>query len=122
MKRIALASLILALQLNVIAATDVPWMPESHQAPGPGDSKVYERMLKVLQDPEIILQKVKFRNGSDSINGFLARPRPNKTGRLPALVVVPGDPGLTAYTRVTAAQFAQAGFVALAVDIFSRAA
>jgi carboxymethylenebutenolidase len=120
MKRIALASLILALQLNVIASTDAPWMPESHQAPGPGDSKVYERMLKVLQDPEIILQEVKFRNGSDSINGFLARP--NKTGRLPALVVVPGDPGLTAYTRVTAAQFAQAGFVALAVDIFSRAA
>ncbi|MGB9235319.1 MAG: dienelactone hydrolase family protein [Terriglobales bacterium] len=77
-------------------------------------------MLKVLQDPEIVLEEVEFKNGPDNINGFLARPR--KTGRFPALVVVPGDPGLTAYTRVTVAQFAQAGFVALAVDIFSRSA
>ncbi len=121
LKRIGFASLIFMFQLSVIAGTaDAPWMPGSHQAPGPGNPKVYERMLKVLQDPEIVLQEVRFQNGSDSINGFLARPK--KTGRLPALVVVPGDPGLTAYTRVTAAQFAQAGFVALAVDIFSRAA
>jgi carboxymethylenebutenolidase len=121
LKIIALASLILTVSLGVIAgATDTPWMPSSHQAPGPGDPKIYERMLKVLQDPGIVVQEVKFKNGSDSINGFLARPK--KTGRLPAVVVVPGDPGLTAYTRVTTAQLAQAGFIALAVDIFSRTA
>lgn len=121
LKRIALALLILTGPLSVITgAADTPWMPASHQAPGPGDSKVYERMLKVLQDPGIVLQEVKFKNGSDYINGFLARPK--KTGRLPTVVVVPGDPGLTAYTRVTTAQLAQAGFVALAVDIFSRTA
>lgn len=121
LKRIALLSVVLMLQLHLVASdTETPWMPISHQQPGPGDQKVYQRMIQVLQDPQLLMQEIKFMNGPDTINGFLARPK--KAGRFPAVVVVPGDPGLTAYTRVTTAQLAQAGFTALSVDLFSRAA
>jgi len=121
LKRIAIQFAILMLQFHLVAGdAGTPWMPVSHQVPGPGDPKVYQRMVQILQDPQLLMQEIKLMNGSDTINGFLARPK--KSGRFPAVIVVPGDPGLTAYTRVTTAQLAQAGFAALSVDLFSRAA
>lgn len=118
-KGVALLSVVLLLQLRLVAGdTEAPWMPVSYQGPGPGDPKVYERMIQILHDPQLDMQELKFMNGPDKINGFLARPK--KAGRFPAVIVVPGDPGLTAYTRVTTAQLAQAGFAALSVDLFSR--
>ena len=121
LNKIALMSAVLMLQFSLVAAErKTPWMPVSHQGPGPGDPKIYERMIQVLQDPQLLVQEVEFINGPDKINGFLARPK--KAGRFPAVIVVPGDPGLTAYTRVTTAQLAQAGFAALSVDLFSRGA
>src|SRR5262245_31723822 len=80
---------------------------------------IIEQKQKVLRDPTIATDVVRFQNGADEIQGFLARPK--AADRSPAVVVVPGDFGLTEYTRITAAELAQAGFAALGVDVFSRA-
>ena len=91
----------------------------AHQAAPQGDPKIVAEKQKALRDPTIATEVVKFANGADEIQGFLARPKAAE--RSPAVVVVPGDFGLTEYTRITAANLAQAGFVALGVDVFSRA-
>jgi len=88
------------------------------QAPH-GDPKVMEEMLKTLDDPRITHERVTFQNGADEIQAFLARPK--AAGKRKAVVVIPGDFGLGDYTRVTVAQLAQHGLVALGLDTFSRA-
>ena len=90
----------------------------AHQA-RPGNQKLMEEMLKTLDDPGITHQRVTFQNGADEIQAFLARPK--AAGKRKAVVVIPGDFGLGDYTRVTVAQLAQQGFVALGLDTFSRA-
>ena len=85
----------------------------------PGDQKLMDEMLKALDDPRITHNRVAFQNNADEIQAFLAQPK--AAGRRKAVVVIPGDFGLGDYTRVTVAQLAQHGFVALGLDIFSRA-
>lgn len=70
-----------------------------------------------LKDTSIVTEMVTFKNGSDSINGFLARP---KTGKHGSVIIIPGIFGVEDYVKETAAQLAQAGLVALAVDFYSR--
>lgn len=71
-----------------------------------------------LKDAKIVTQMVTFKNGADTINGFLARPKaPGKYG---AVIVIPGIFGLEDYMKETTAQLAQAGLVGLAVDFYSR--
>src|SRR5438093_5649564 len=74
--------------------------------------------LKALEDPNVTHQKVTFPSGSDTINGYLARPK--SEGRYPAVVIIPGIFGVSDYMRETAAQLAQNGFAGLAVNTFSR--
>ena len=71
-----------------------------------------------LTDPNIVQNEVSFKNGSDTIGGYLARPR--KKGRYRAVIVLHGNLFLPEDHRYTAAQLAQAGFVGLAVRRFSR--
>jgi carboxymethylenebutenolidase len=85
----------------------------------PGNQKLMDEMLKTLDDPRITHQRITFQNGADEIQAFLARPKAD--GRRKTIVVIPGDFGLSDYTRVTVAQLAQQGFVALGLDTFSRA-
>lgn len=84
-----------------------------------GNQKLMDEMLKTLDDPRITHQRVTFQNGADEIQAFMARPK--AAGKRRAVVVIPGDFGLGDYTRVTVAQLAQQGFVALGLDTFSRA-
>lgn len=71
-----------------------------------------------LKDAKIVTQMVTFKNGADTINGFLARPKaPGKYG---AVILIPGIFGLEDYMKETTAQLAQAGLVGLAVDFYSR--
>lgn len=73
---------------------------------------------RALNDPEVVHQQVSFKSGSDTINGYLARPK--AAGRHPAVLIIPGIFGVTEYMRESAAQLAQNGFAALAVNLFSR--
>ena len=71
-----------------------------------------------LNDKNVIQGMVSFKSGTDTIQGYLARPR--KAGRFRAVVVLHGDLHVPEDHRYTAAQLAQAGFVSLAVKRFSR--
>lgn len=71
-----------------------------------------------LKDSQIHTEMVTFKNGADTINAFLARPK--AAGKYGAVIVIPGIFGLEDYMKETTAQLAQAGLVGLAVDFYSR--
>lgn len=71
-----------------------------------------------LKSPRVIAEMVRYKNGSDTINAFLARPRAR--GKFGAVIVIPGIFGLDNYIKETTAQLADAGLVGLAVDFYSR--
>ena len=92
---------------------------KARRPPRAGNPQVFDEMRKILDDPGLALETITFQNHADTIQGFLACPQ--AAGQYPAVVVIPGDFGLGDYTRVTVAQLAQSGFVALGIDTFSRA-
>lgn len=75
---------------------------------------------KALHDPQIIQEAVTFKNGAETIKGYLARPK--AAGRRRAHFIIHGNPGIPEDIRNTAAQVAQAGYVGLALDWNSRVA
>src|SRR5579871_1140580 len=109
-RRAFLSEAAIAVTASTLIASDARGQQEPQQT---------EDQRKALEDPRLTQEIITFKNGEDTIEGFLARP--TTRGPFAAVVVVPGDFGLTEYTQVTAAQLAQSGFVALAVNTFSRA-
>ena len=73
-------------------------------------------LKKALDDPKITHGKVTFKSGSETIDGYLARPK--KKGVYPAVIVVPGNRMEEPYIPETAAMLAQGGFIGLAVNIY----
>lgn len=73
-----------------------------------------------VRDTKISTEMVTFKNGADTINGFLARPK--SAGKVGMVIVIPGIFGLDSYIKETTAQIAQAGLAGLAIDFFSRKA
>jgi carboxymethylenebutenolidase len=71
-----------------------------------------------LNDPNVVHEPVNFKNGTDTIKGYLARPK--KAGRYRAVIVSHGNPGISEDIRNAAAQMAQLGYVGLAMDWNSR--
>lgn len=74
--------------------------------------------LKALDDPNISHYAVTFKNGAETIKGYLARPK--KEGRYRGVIVSHGNPGIPEDIRNAAAQMAQLGYVGLAMDWNSR--
>jgi dienelactone hydrolase len=87
-------------------------------APGLQAEQLQSREWKALDDPDLIHGATAFRSGDQEIKGYLARPK--RSGRLPAIIVLHGNPGATDDVRMATAQLAQAGFVGLLVDWGSR--
>lgn len=73
---------------------------------------------KSLDDPTIIHKSITFRNQTDVIEGYLARPKAQGSHRL--VIVLHGNAAIPEDIRNTAAQLGQAGFVGLAVSSTSR--
>src|SRR4051812_28415538 len=73
---------------------------------------------KALGDPHVAGVKVTFPSGSDTLDGFLVRPK--TPARHPGVVIVPGIFGVSEYMRESAAELAQNGFAALVVNYFAR--
>ena len=71
-----------------------------------------------VKDASLEQKMVQFKNGGDTINGYLARPRVDK--KVGAVIVIPGIFGLDDYIKETTAQIAQAGLAGLALDFYSR--
>ncbi len=83
-----------------------------------GNILAQQALKKALDDPKISHKTITFRSGADTIEGFLARPK--AAGRYKAIIVTHGNADLPEDIRNTAAQLAQEGFVALAVNPTSR--
>ncbi len=74
---------------------------------------------KILADPNIIHGEVDFKSGTDTVKGFLARPK--KAGHYPAVIIAHGNPGVPSDIQYTAADLAKSGFVGLVYDWGSSA-
>lgn len=71
-------------------------------------------------DPSIHAGKIEFRSSDQAlIQGYLARPQ--GSGRYPVVLVCHENRGLTPHIQDVTRRLAKAGFVALAVDLLSRA-
>lgn len=73
---------------------------------------------KTLNDPNIILDEVGFKSGTNTIKGLLARPK--KAGRYRMVLIAHGNPGVPEDIKFTAAELAKAGYVSLVYDWGSR--
>jgi len=73
---------------------------------------------KALNDPNIILDEVVFKSGTNTIKGFLARPK--KAGQYRMVLIAHGNPGVPEDIKFTAAELAKAGYVSLVYDWGSR--
>ena len=73
---------------------------------------------KALDDPKVVHGGVSFKNGADTIKGYLARPKAK--GHRRALIVLHGNPGLPEWVRNFTARLAQAGYVGMVIDLNSR--
>jgi carboxymethylenebutenolidase len=69
-----------------------------------------------ITQPRVEMDTVRLADGPDSITAYLARPRGG--GRHPAVVVIHANRLTEPYIASTTAMLAEAGFVALAVDVF----
>ncbi|MGH9948646.1 MAG: dienelactone hydrolase family protein, partial [Pyrinomonadaceae bacterium] len=79
-----------------------------------GSEAAGQQQQKVLNDPKIIQGEVSYKSGSDTINGFLARPK--KAGRYRAVFIAHGNNGFPSDIKYTAACLAQTGFVSMIYD------
>lgn len=61
-------------------------------------------------------ETVEYASGSETVRGFLALP--GTPGRHAAILIVPGDFGLTKWVQEQARKFAAQGYVALAADLY----
>lgn len=61
---------------------------------------------------------VEYKNGDIKLSGYLSKPM--KKGKYPAILVMHENRGLNEHTREVARRFAEAGYVALAIDALSR--
>ena len=73
--------------------------------------------VKALDNPNITHGTVTFKSGTDTIDGYLSRPKAK--GRYPLVIVVAGNQISEEYIPNTTAILAQGGFVGLAPNIFS---
>jgi len=73
--------------------------------------------VQALDDKNVIQGRVIFTSGTEELDAYLARP--NKKGRFPIVVIVPGNPPYEEYVRNMTAMFAQIGFVGIAPNIYS---
>ena len=74
-------------------------------------------VVKALDNPNITHGKVTFKSGTDTIDGYLSRPKAK--GRYPIVIVVAGNRISEEYIPNTTAILAQGGFIGLAPNIFS---
>jgi carboxymethylenebutenolidase len=71
-----------------------------------------------VADPDVRLDRVTIQSSSATFEAIQARPR--ASAEVPGIVVIPGNWLIEPYIAEFAAQLAQAGFAALAIDIFHQ--
>jgi carboxymethylenebutenolidase len=100
---------------------------EALQAPAAGTqgaatmppSQITDALVVAVDDPAIVAEMVQFPGAAGTVMGYLARP--NRPGRFPGIIVIHENRGLVEPNMDIARRYAKEGFVALAVDLLSRA-
>src|SRR5215207_8364358 len=87
--------------------------PANNAAPAPIPPA---RWGAAITEPRVVMDTVRISDGRDSIGAYIARPRGG--GRRPAVIVIHALRLTEPYIASTTAMLAEAGFVALAVDVF----
>ena len=73
---------------------------------------------RAIDDPNIIHGEVTFKSGTDTIKGYLSRPKSKR--RHHGIIVIHGNPGLPEWVRNFTARLAQIDYAGLVIDINSR--
>lgn len=89
--------------------------PESGLTPVPGAQSPFSVSVG---DPSVNAGDVTLTSQGDEVRAYLVQPAQDRT--FPAVLVCHENRGLTAHIRDVARRFAQAGYVALAIDLLSR--
>jgi carboxymethylenebutenolidase len=75
------------------------------------------KMVRTLDDDEVIHGKVNFQSGHDRIDAYLSRPK--KEGRFPIVLVVAGNTFDEEYIQDMTVKLAQAGLIGVSPNILS---
>jgi len=94
----------------VAALTLTSWL----SCPGQGRGAVVDP-----DDAALVSETVTYRSGAAEISAYLSRPK--KEGKYPAVIVIHGNSGTSAYNQDVARRLAKEGYVAIAPDLLSRA-
>jgi carboxymethylenebutenolidase len=78
----------------------------------------HARPQDALRDDHLQHEQVAYPSGAESVRAFLCRPK--AAGQFPGVIVVHEIFGLTDHIRDVSCRLAQAGYVALAPDLYSR--
>jgi carboxymethylenebutenolidase len=73
------------------------------------------KQSRAIDDPRLVLEKVEYKSGLDTVDGFLARPQGG--GPYRPVLVIPGNWIVEPYIPETSAMLAQAGYAGLAVNL-----
>jgi carboxymethylenebutenolidase len=93
--------------------------PAGTPAPQPTTSPPRSPLTVAENDPAVKGQKVEFKGEAGTIFGYLAKP--SAPGSYPGLIVIHENRGITPHFHDVARRAAKEGYVALAVDLLSRA-
>jgi carboxymethylenebutenolidase len=88
------------------------------EPPAPRRLPPFLDLFKDQRGPGIITRQVSVDTAVGPVRGYLARPHTPE--RLPAVLLVPGTDGLTAWARESARDLASVGYVTLTVDLRPR--
>jgi dienelactone hydrolase len=86
-----------------------------------GQDKVPRPFLEVFRDnqtPPVVTREVVIQSAVGPVHGLLARPETKE--RLPAVLIIPGKPGLTEWMRQNTRDLSSIGYVVLALDLGDR--
>lgn len=77
-----------------------------------------EKPKSALADDRLKQEQIEYKSGDDTVRAFLCRPKAE--GRYPAVIVIHEIFGLVNHIRDVACRLAQAGYVAIAPDLYTR--
>jgi carboxymethylenebutenolidase len=75
-------------------------------------------VFKAAKQPPVVTKNVTFVSATGSVTGALSRPATSE--RLPAVLVIHDEDGLTAWMKLNAGELASIGYVVLAVNLKKR--
>ena len=104
-----------ALGLSVALLSQAAAPPDKQDPAGAArELPPFLESFHAVKQPRIATRTVTFPSAVGQVGGFLARPETDE--RLPALLLLPGQEGISGWMRQNGREFASIGYVSLVVD------